>query len=77
MGGEEGREGNGMYCFVKLFLFPGDILTTKQRLWPSVLLTEESESVCHSERSTKEQSLYPFDMLYGFMKNKWGTSNSV
>ena len=57
---------------MKLFLFPRDILTTKLRLQPSGLLTEEIESVCHSERRTKESSIYPFDMFYEFMKNEWG-----
>lgn len=57
---------------MKLFLFARDILTTKLRLQPSGLLTEEIESVCHSERRTKESSIYPFDMFYEFMKNEWG-----
>lgn len=75
-GEEEGR-GHRMYHCVKLFLFPWDTLTAQQRLWPSVMLTEENESVYNSERSTEERSVYPFDMLFGFMKNKWGTLNSM
>lgn len=55
----------------KLFLFPRDVLTAKLRLQSSGLLTEEIESVCHSERRTKESSIYPFDMFYEFMKNEW------